>query len=193
MRFSPDGTRLLSKCTDWTNRVWDVMCGEEIGEFPEVFVMPHGYFDAAYIKSLGEDLRVLTHFVPLVFSPCGNLITGVSGASILVWDIEQCEARIIMHTPLTVPDGEYPLVDPIVLSPCGRYVAFGEIWQPGLEKVPVQLWDISTGENVATFLGHPTDIQCLAFSPDSTILASGSHDGTILLWDLKPYLQNEPA
>ena len=70
MRFSPDGTRLLSKCTDWTNRVWDVMCGEEIGEFPEVFVMPHGYFDAAYIKSLGEDLRVLTHFVPLVFSPC---------------------------------------------------------------------------------------------------------------------------
>ena len=188
VRFSPDGTRLISKCNDWTNRVWDVMCGEEIGEFPEVFVMPDGYFDAAYIKSLGEDLRALTNFIPLVFSPCGNLIVGVSGARILVWDIEQCEAHMIMHIPLTVPGGEYPLVDPIALSSCGQYLAFGEVWQPGLEKVPVQLWDIRTGENIATFLGHPTDIQCLAFSPDSTLLASGSFDHTILLWDLKPYL-----
>ena len=190
LRFSPDGTRLISTCTDGTNRVWDVMSGEEIGEFPEVFVMPHGYFDAAYIKSLGKDLRELTHFVPLVFSPCGNLIVGVSGANILVWDIEQCEARMTMLLPLTVPDGEYPNIDPIEISPCGQYVAFGEVWQPGLEKVPVQLWDIRTGENIAIFLGHPTDIQCLAFSPDNTLLASGSFDHTILLWDLKPYLKN---
>ena len=165
VRFSPDGTRLISKCTGWTNRVWDVVCGKEIGEFPEVFV-------------------------PLVFSPCGNLIAGVSGARILVWDIDQCEARMTMLPPLAVPDGEYPLVDPIALSPCGQYVAFGEVWQPGLEKVPVQLWDILTGAHIATFLGHPTDIQCLAFSPDSTILASGGFDGVIYLWDMKPYLRN---
>lgn len=190
VRFSPDGTRLISKCDSWINRVWDVMSGEEMGEFPEVFVMPPEYFDAAYIKSLGEDLRELTHFVPLVFSSCGNLIVGVSGARILVWDIEQCKTRMTMLLPPTVPDGEYPNIDPIEISPCGQYVAFGEVWQPGLEKVPVQLWDIHTGENIATFLGHPTDIQCLAFSPDSTILASGSFDHTILLWDLKPYLRD---
>ena len=141
MRFSPDGTCLLSRCDDWTYRVWDVMCGEEICGF--------------------EDFKELIHLFPIFYSP-----------------------------PLTVPDGEYPNIDPIEISPCGRYVAFGEIWQPGLEKVPVQLWDIRTGENIAIFLGHPTDIQCLAFSPDSTILASGSFDHTILLWDLKPYLRN---
>ncbi len=77
-----------------------------------------------------------------------------------------------------------------MFSPCGQYLAYGENWEPGVEKVPIRVWDISTGENIATFLGHPTDIQCLAFSPDSTILASGSHDSTILLWDMKPYLQN---
>lgn len=107
-----------------------------------------------------------------------------------MWDIEQCEARMIMHIPLIVPDGEYPNIDPIEISPCGQYLAFGEIWQPGLEKVPVQLWDIRTGKNIATFLGHPTDIQCLAFSPDSSILASGGFDGVIYLWNLKPYLTN---
>ncbi|MDE0396216.1 MAG: WD40 repeat domain-containing protein [Candidatus Poribacteria bacterium] len=34
-------------------------------------------------------------------------------------------------------------------------------------------------------MGHPTDIQYLAFSPNGTLLARGSFDGTILLWDLK--------
>ena len=72
-------------------------------------------------------------------------------------------------------------------------MAFGEVWQPGLEKVRVWLWDIRAGKNIATFLGHPTDIQCLAFSPDGTLLASGGFDGVIYLWDLKPYLQNESA
>ena len=62
--------------------------------------------------------------------------------------------------------------------------------EPGVEKVPIRLRDIRTGENIATFLGHPTDVQCLAFSPDSTILASGGFDGVIYLWDLKPYLRN---
>lgn len=49
---------------------------------------------------------------------------------------------------------------------------------------------VATGENIATFWERPTDIQDLAFSPDGTLLASGSYDGTILLWDMKPYLKN---
>ena len=156
VRFSPDGTRLISIDWDDTRILWDVMCGEEICEFPD--------------------------FIPIVFSPCGNLIAGVAGATILVWDIEQCEARVTIHK-------NFANVDPIAFSPCGQYLAYGEIWYPGgVEKVPVRLWDIRTGENIATFLGHPTDIQCLTFSPDSTLLASGSYDGTILLWDLKPYV-----
>ena len=139
IRFSPDGTRLLSIDVDNTKRVWDVILGEEIDEF--------------------EDFKELTHLFPIFYNP-----------------------------PLTEVDGEYPYIEERENSPCGQYVAVGESWKSGLEKVPIHLWDIHTGENIATFLGHPTDIQCLAFSPDSTILASGSFDGTILLWDLKPYL-----
>ena len=57
-----------------------------------------------------------------------------------------------------------------------------------VDKMSIRLWEVATGENIATFWSHPTDIQSLAFSPDNTLLAIGSFDGTILLWDMKPYL-----
>ena len=51
----------------------------------------------------------------------------------------------------------------------------------------IRLWEVATGEEITTFWGHPTDVQSLAFSPDNTLLASGRHDGTILLWDVRPF------
>ena len=50
------------------------------------------------------------------------------------------------------------------------------------------LWEVETGKQIVTFRGHPTDVRALAFSPDNKLLASASYDGTILLWDLTPYL-----
>ena len=78
----------------------------------------------------------------------------------------------------------------LTFSPCGRYLVSGASWLPGVgtDKMSIRLWDVATGENIATFWSHPTDIQSLAFSPDGTLLASGSYDGTILLWDMKPYI-----
>ena len=76
----------------------------------------------------------------------------------------------------------------LVFSPCGKYLAGGLWWNQGLKKVPIHLWEAETGKLIATFLGHPTDIQGLVFSPNNELLASASFDGSILLWDLKPYL-----
>ena len=36
--------------------------------------------------------------------------------------------------------------------------------------------------------GHGADVDALVFSPDGRTLASGSDDGTILLWDVQSCL-----
>lgn len=46
----------------------------------------------------------------------------------------------------------------------------------------VKLWGLPGGEAVATLEGHTDEVGELAFSPDATLLASGSVDGTARLW-----------
>ena len=86
-------------------------------------------------------------------------------------------------------------------SPDGKYLV---ICMSGMQKLANRLPNftvkpISEGPvyphlllpfraNIATFSGHSSDIQDLAFSPDRTMLATGSYDKTILLWNLKPYI-----
>ena len=50
----------------------------------------------------------------------------------------------------------------------------------------VIIWDANTGKargGTGTGLAFSDEVLCLAFSPDGTILASGSDGGGITLWD----------
>jgi len=45
------------------------------------------------------------------------------------------------------------------------------------------LWRLCQGDALATLTGHKDFVQCLALSPDGRLLATGSGDGAIKLWN----------
>ncbi len=48
----------------------------------------------------------------------------------------------------------------------------------------VKLWDVSTRDSIFTLEGYSTPVSSVSFSPDGTLLASGSFGGTVRLWDV---------
>ena len=162
LAFSPDGKRLVSGADDETTRVWDVELGEEIAILP-----------------IGEPCTPMG----FAFSPCGDLIVGSLNNEIRFW----CAEKLTTLRTIPQPDDNRRAYA-LVFSPCGNYLASGTWWQKGMEKMTIRIWDVATSENIHTFWGHNSDVQSLSFSPDGTRLASSGFDGTILVWDLKPYL-----
>ena len=198
LAFNLDGRLLASQSSSGLHvRLWDVELGKEVDEFPSDETSMFRDFSPCgrYVACGYEDILLWAiaqrsiHSVlqcpracAFTFSPCSGYVAYGNNEKIFLWDLIHCENFMRIHLP---PEWEaYTLA----FSPNGRYIAAGAWWIEGWNKVPICLWKVATGENIATFWGHPTDIQALVFSPDSTHLASGSYDGTILLWDLKPYL-----
>ena len=54
----------------------------------------------------------------------------------------------------------------------------------------VELIDLQTGQKLLSLPGHTEPIEILKFSHDGKILASGSQDGTVLLWDWDKVLRD---
>jgi WD40 repeat protein len=48
----------------------------------------------------------------------------------------------------------------------------------------VKLWDVSTGQEIATIKGHGKAVTKVAFSRDGKMLATSSNDNSIKLWDV---------
>ena len=178
--FSPDGKRLASitagipdtaKAPERDARLWDVDVGEEITKLATKFS------DSKLYRSSTVNIA------GIAFSPRGDIIAGGQFGEIILWDAT--DGKTLMRIPQP-KESQRPIT--LCFSPCGQYLASGAWWQTRLQKVPIRLWEVATGKNIATFCGHTTDAQCFTFSQDGTLLVSGGHDGAIYLWDLKPYL-----
>ena len=52
-----------------------------------------------------------------------------------------------------------------------------------MSRAQVKLWDVATGEELATLTGFRRMVWSVAFSPDGRWLAASSNDFSIKLWD----------
>src|SRR5262249_23739054 len=51
----------------------------------------------------------------------------------------------------------------------------------------IKIWDVGSGEEAFTLRGHTSYVLTVAFSADGTRLASRSGDGTMKIWDTRPW------
>src|SRR4051812_8710945 len=74
-----------------------------------------------------------------------------------------------------------PPVYTAALAPDGKTLAesFAFVEAPGV----VKFHDLATGKVRCVGTGHTDAVNTMAFSPDSTMLASGDYVGAIRLWD----------
>ena len=198
--FHPDGKLFVTSSRDGTARLWNVETGEQVAPLP----LPDTLEDTTRYRGEPEEIeRVINggnlqwkrhqHIQSIVFSPCGTLIAGGLGTwladgltnEIRIWETETLETRMII-----LPSQGRIRPWALTFSPCGRYLVSGAWWHPGLDKAPIRFWELATGEHIHTFWAHSTDVQDVAFSPDGTLLASGSFDGTVLLWDVKQFISS---
>ena len=119
----------------------------------------------------------------IAFSPDAQKLASGHEYSIRLWNAK---------------DGQYqvhpcpPWIQSVAFSPNGKTLASLRLTSTSDSKAEIFLWDATTGEYQVTLKGHGKtpdnripNQSGIAFSPNGDILASGSGDGTIRLWDAK--------
>lgn len=128
--------------------------------------------------STGRNITTLNHFDVIsrvAFSPDGAHLATSTRETVTLWCTQTWKTVFTLDTVQ---------IESFTFSPDGTRLAIGGTWP----EHRIQIWDVATGKLVVEFSGHKSDVESVAFSPDGAFLASGSFDGTILLWDMTPYL-----
>jgi WD40 repeat protein len=196
LAFSRDGSRLASASHDKTIKVWDVASGKELLDLAghdhwvqTVAFSPDGHTLASggqdntvrlWQGRLGREVftwRGTRHILAVAFSPDGRGLAASLGAQTHVLDLESGRRA------LSVGDAEDPVVTmALAFSPDGKLLAQGR--GNAEDTGDVVLYDAVTGARRRHLRGHRNSVHGLAFSPDSTRLASASHDKTVKVWDV---------
>lgn len=179
--YSPDGKMLVSGSFDETVRLWDAVTGNGLGasmghtqQVGCVAFSPDGKVLASAdetirlldleqgkeVKSLREPMLVAQ---AMTFLPDGKHIAAADDYHAAIYSIE---TGMIDHSIEATPTG----TESFAFSPKGDLIASGTREYEG----NITLWDPNSGRCLASFGEHNGEVNALCFSPDATMLASGS-------------------
>jgi WD40 repeat protein len=163
--FSPDGRRLAATSFGGV-QVYNSANGKLVGEIPE-----------------GRP--------PFAFSSRGDLIAADTTNGIVLWDLNVGKVlRILEHS-----DGLFNTpglwgMDTLAFSPDGHLIVAAQNALREGSIFVLEEWDTATGRKVATapanheITEHAGVISSIAFAPSGRLLASGSWDHSIRLWNV---------
>ena len=162
--FSPDGTKLTLTVNFGPTYLWNLQTQQE------------------FVEELDDQNTYM------VFSPDSRMFAINAGSKISLWEIVSDTQIQKRHTLNGVSrDGYVMTFSPdaqillIAISATGPFYC---------RDIEIQLWDIATSTKPVSLPGHTEPIETLVFSHDGKILASGSKDGTVLLWNWDEILRD---
>ena len=163
LAYSPDGTMLVSGGKGGIIRLWDAQLGQ------------------ARVRFRGGYERVHR----LAFSPDGSRIASASGYyRVQIWAIDGSMVD-------TLPDREFS-ASSIEFRPDGReMLASGWLYRTGGYQGIAVLWRLDTKTAVASFRVR-SRVSTSTSSPDGSLVALGTRQAGILLWDPVRYPEGSP-
>ncbi len=187
--WSPDGTQLVSGSRDGTARLWQVANENNTltynGHHAAVLSVawsPGG----RYLASGGEDKTVQVWDaqgnIQRNFRNLGAVISSIiwnaAGDRLFVGTLGNGGHELFIGTNTGTRNAFRTIIHALAISPDGQFLAAafdnGSVAISGLQDAP---------HKVKTFHVHTAAVLALAWSPDSTMLASGSADATAQVFD----------